>query len=136
MPERAPDVEEMLRESLSAMERSDVEAIARRMSRDDSLVSIGSDPGEWTEGHEETMRLWRESMPDAELHIRAGLDEVTAYREGDVAWAAGRGWFEAGGRRVPTRMTAVLRREDGEWRFVQTHASIGVPNDRMFDAAE
>jgi hypothetical protein len=31
------------------------------------------------------------------------------------------------------RLTAVLHQEDGDWKIVQTHASIGVPNDRMFD---
>lgn len=37
------------------------------------------------------------------------------------------------GKRVPVRMTAVLHQEDGEWKAVQTHASIGVPNDRMLE---
>jgi hypothetical protein len=31
-------------------------------------------------------------------------------------------------------MTAVLRREEGEWRTIQSHASIGVPNANMFDS--
>jgi hypothetical protein len=30
-------------------------------------------------------------------------------------------------------MTVVLHEEDGEWKAVQSHASIGVPNDRMLD---
>jgi len=62
------------------------------------------------------------------------LDDVKAFQEGGVGWAAGRGHFEMGGKRVPVRFTAVLRQEDGEWKAVQAHASIGVPNDRMLDA--
>ena len=37
------------------------------------------------------------------------------------------------GKRAPVRITAVLHQEDGDWKAVQTHASIGVPNDRMLD---
>jgi len=37
---------------------------------------------------------------------------------------------------VPERRVAgrvCLHQENGDWKIVQTHASIGVPNDRMFD---
>jgi hypothetical protein len=90
-------------------------------------------PRNGARGFDETLRLWRESLPDAKLQLHASLDDVDAFREGGVGWAAGRGWFDVEGRRVPVRMTAVLHQEDGDWKIVQTHASIGVPNDRMFD---
>ena len=59
--------------------------------------------------------------------------DIQAFREGSVGWVAGRGYFEMEGKRVPVRITAVLHQEDGEWKAVQTHSSIGVPNDRMMD---
>ena len=37
------------------------------------------------------------------------------------------------GKRVPIRLTAVLHQEDGAWKALQSHASIGVPNDKMLD---
>ena len=46
---------------------------------------------------------------------------------GDVAWAEGHGRFtRAGGGERPARMTWVLIRESGQWKVVQSHASIGV----------
>lgn len=99
------------------------------MRRGDRLGS-----SEWVEGYEQYMQLFRESTPNSELGVTAGLDNVRAYQEGDVGWAAGRGYFEMEGKRVPVRFTAVLHKEDGEWKAVQAHASIGVPNDRMLDA--
>ena len=90
MIERSPEIEQILRETMEAMERSDMDAIERHTSRD---------PG----------------------------------GEGGVGWAAGRGWFDVEGQRVAMRVTAVLHQEDGDWKTVQTHASIGVPDDRMFD---
>lgn len=133
MPESSPELEQVLRDTLDAMARSDISEIERRTSRDACVLSIGSDPGEWAEGYDEIMRLFRESTPDGELGVRAGLSDVKAFREGGIGWAAGHGYFELEDTRVPVRVTAVLHQEDGEWKAVQSHASIGVPNDRMLD---
>ena len=65
--------------------------------------------------------------------MKVALDDVKGFHEGSVGWAAGRGYFEMAGKRVSVRMTAVLHQEDGEWKAVQTHASIRVPNDRILD---
>ena len=131
MPERSPEIEQVIRDTLDAMMRSDIEEIGRLTSRDPCVISIGSDATEWAEGHEEIMRLFRASGPEGELGVTVGLDDVAAFREGSVGWAAGHGYFEIEGERVPVRLTAVLREEDGEWKTVQSHASIGVPNDQI-----
>lgn len=133
MPERSPQIEQVLRDTLDAMVRSDVEEIGRRTSRDACVLSIGSDAREWAEGHDAIMRLFREATPEGELGVRVGLDDVKGFREGSVGWAAGHGYFEMEGKRVPVRLTAVLHEEDGDWKAVQSHASIGVPNERMLD---
>jgi ketosteroid isomerase-like protein len=133
VPERSPEIEQVLRDTLDAIARSDLDEIGRRTSRDACVVSIGSDASEWAEGYDETMRLFSESSPEGELGVTVGLDDVNAFHEGTVGWAAGHGYFEIGGQRVPVRLTAVLHEEDGEWKAVQTHASIGVPNAQMLD---
>ena len=54
---------------------------------------------------------------------------IGIHLRGDVAWAEGHGRFtRAGGGARPARMTWVLIREHGQWKFVQSHASIGVPD--------
>jgi ketosteroid isomerase-like protein len=133
MPERSPEIEQVLRAILDAMVRSDLDEIGRRTSRDACVLSIGSDANEWAEGHDEIMRLFGESTPEGELGVRVGLDDVKAFREGSVGWAAGHGYFEIGAQRVPVRLTAVLHQEDGDWKAVQSHASIAVPNEQMLD---
>lgn len=133
MPERSPEIEQVLRDTMDAMARSDLDEIGRRTSRDPCVIGIGSDPSEWTESYDDLVRLMRDSTPDAGLGITVGLDDVKAFREGSVGWAAGHGYFEMDGKHVPVRITAVLHQENGEWKAVQTHASIGVPNDRMLD---
>lgn len=133
MAERSAEVEQVVRDMLDAVAKSDVETIGRQTSREAGVTGIGSDASEWAEGYDDIMRIWSESTPDAELGVKIGLDEVKGYREGSVGWAAGRGYFELEGKRVPVRMTVVMHEEDGEWKAVQSHASIGVPNDRMLD---
>jgi ketosteroid isomerase-like protein len=133
VPEQSPEIEQVLRDILEAMARSDVDELGRRTSHDPCVVSIGSDSSEWAEGYDEIMRLFRESTPEGELGVRVGLDDVAAFREGSIGWAAGRGFFEMEGKRVPVRLTAVLHQEDDDWKAVQSHASIGVPNDQMLD---
>ena len=64
MPERSPEIEQVLRDTLDAMVRSDVDEIGRHTSRDPCVLSIGSDASEWAEGYDEIMRLFRESTPE------------------------------------------------------------------------
>jgi len=65
--------------------------------------------------------------------IRAVADDIDVHIHGDIAWAEGRGRFtRADGAERPVRMTGVLVREDGQWKVVQSHASIGVPNADIF----
>ena len=65
MAERAPEIEELLRDTVGAMERGDTETIARRTSREDCVVGIGSDPFEWGEGHEEPWLVVTDLPPEA-----------------------------------------------------------------------
>jgi ketosteroid isomerase-like protein len=133
VPERSPEIEQILRDTVDAMVRSDFDEIGRRTSRDACVLSIGSDASEWAEGYDEIMRLFRDSTPEGEIGAGVGLDDVKAFREGSVGWAAAHGYFEMQGKRVPVRLTAVVHQEDGGWKAVQSHASIGVPNEQMLD---
>ena len=133
MPERSHEIEQVMEDTLDAMVRSDMDKIARHTSSEACVLAIGSDASEWAEGHEEIMGLFRASIPEGDLGVRAGLEDVKAFCEGSVGWAAAHGYFEMQGKRVPIRLTAVLHQEDGAWKAVQSHASIGVPNDKMLD---
>ena len=133
MPERSTEIEQVLRDIVDAIARSDFDKVGRLTSRDDCVLAIGTDANEWSEGYDQIMQLFRDSTPEGELGISVGLDDVRAFRQGSVGWAAGRGYFEMQGRRVPVRLTVVTHEEDGEWKAVQSHASIGVPNDQMLD---
>ena len=73
MPERSPEIEQVLRDTLDAMVRSEGEETGRRTSRDACVLSIGSDASEWAEGYDEIMRLFRESTPEGESGLGSAL---------------------------------------------------------------
>jgi ketosteroid isomerase-like protein len=123
-----------MRDMIAALERGDIDHIDRTTSREPGVVAIGSDPGEYSRERDQIIELMRQSTPEVGMHIHAGIDEIRGYEDGDVGWADGTGSFTRDGDSVSVRFTGVARREDGEWRIVQTHASIGVPNDHIFDA--
>src|SRR5262249_44358544 len=65
--------------------------------------------------------------------IRGAAGDTGIHVQGDIAWTEGRGRFtRADGAERPVRVTGVLVREDGRWKVVQSHASIGVPNADIF----
>lgn len=130
--QRSSEIERIAHQLIEAIEQGDIDTIERMTAHDQDVVGIGSDPSEYARGFDENMRLMRESTPEMGAQIHARLDEVHGYAEGEVGWLDGIGRFERDGESVEVRMTGVLHREDGEWRVVQSHASIGVPNDRMF----
>jgi hypothetical protein len=64
--------------------------------------------------------------------VRFSPTDTEAFQEGTVGWAATRLTISLpDGRQVSPRWSAVFHQEDGVWKFVQTHASIAVPNDQI-----
>jgi ketosteroid isomerase-like protein len=121
MPERSPEVEQLVRDWLDAKQAGDGAAIRGALSTYGEVLAIGTDAGEW----------WSGSRAFAEAHAAGGpftasLDHVEAHREGAAAWAAVRARIdtgEPGG--MPVRLTLVLvRNGDGDWRIAQSHASV------------
>lgn len=130
---RSSEIEQLMRDVAKALEQGDIAFVEDRTSRQPGTVVIGSAAEEYTRDHDRIFGLYREATPEAPMHVHVRMDEVRGYEQDDVGWADGIGTFERGGDSVEVRHTAVLRREDGRWRLVQTHASIGVPNERLFD---
>lgn len=129
----SPEIEQLMRDLIAALEKGDRAYFEEATSRDPGSVSIGSDPDEYVLGYDNILALFSDSTPEGPLHIHVRMSEVRGYEHGDVGWADGVGSFERDGDSVEVRVTAVFVREGGRWHALQSHASIGVPNDRMFD---
>ena len=128
----SPEIEKLIRDSSASFERGDMSVIERTTSKQPGVVSIGTAADEYERGYDRiTNQLAVERETTPRLHYR--IREIHAFEHGDVGWADGIGTFELDGKTVESRGTSVYIREDGEWRVVQAHNSIGVPNEHMFD---
>lgn len=116
---------------------ADVSFIERHVSGQEGVLSIGSDPNEWIEG-EQVMEAFRQVLRKDDDFRNAPseddfVEELDVFVEGTVGWASSRfRWTSKDGREIPMRWTAVFHREDGEWKLVQAHSSVGVPSEEIF----
>lgn len=133
MIERSPEIEHFLHKLVEAFEERDVAFYERTISREAGALDIATDPDEWAEGYDKIVELERQMMEEGSQVWHVRLDDVTAYREGSVGWGAGRGFLQVEGAEVPYRWTGVVHQEDGEWKAIQLHASIGVPNAEVLN---
>jgi hypothetical protein len=104
--------------------------IGRHVSRHPGVRLIGSDPTEWLSGGEEIATFLRGEVLGAGGKVSFAPSDTEAYEEGSVGWVSTHLTITMpDGATVSPRWSAVLHREDGEWCFVQTHASFGVGNE-------
>ena len=96
-------------------------------------VHIGTDAEEWWTSKQLADDLAAAATGGEDHDIQTVADDIDIHVQGDVAWAEGRGRFKrTGGGELPVRMTGVFVREDGQWKVVQSPASIAVPNTDIF----
>ncbi|MDO8483479.1 MAG: nuclear transport factor 2 family protein [Candidatus Limnocylindrales bacterium] len=111
-------------EQLSA---KDVASLDRLVSSDPATLVIGTAPGEWVT---ERDRL-RYGFEVEGLGIEPG-PSATGHERGDVGWFVDEPtYIFPDGSRMQSRMTAILQREDGDWRIVHMHVSVGVADEEV-----
>jgi len=132
--EQSDELRELMVRFYEAVNNGDFSFVERYVSRQEGAVFVGTDPSEWWEGFEtfvEAMRTQEEAMGDGGLQIVPS--QLQAYREGSVGWVIDRESFRLpDGTEIPFRNTAIFHQEDGEWKLVHAHASIGARNEDVF----
>ena len=107
-----------------ALRAGDAAAFDDVVSADAATVFIGSAPGEWITDRE----LLRAGFRPPGVRIEDA--DPQAWCEGSIGWAADQPTMFFGGDPVRTRLTSVWRLEEGGWRMVHMHVSLGVPDRR------
>jgi hypothetical protein len=118
---------------------ADLESLAEIIAQEDEgILVIGTDPGDWIEGREQWIaarKALMEGMWEG-LRLEAGK-ELRGYEEGSMGWVADRpSVVMADGTTISTRLTGVVRREEGERRLVHVHLSVGVPDEEVVEPQE
>jgi hypothetical protein len=95
------------------------------------VLGIGTDPDEWWDGHATLLDKVKIQMGEMGAFTITGSDP-RAYGEGTVGWVADRPRFRMDdGTESSIRFTAAFHRERDEWKLVQFHVSVGVPNEEL-----
>lgn len=134
--QESPELRQMMERFYAAMAASDTDWFTGALSPSPGTVAIGSDPAEWWEGGAAV----REACA---AQLEAGMGgavleptRLSAYEDGGIGWAADEPRLTLRGERIGSlRLTVVFDREDGGWRIVQLHTSIGVPNEQSIGMA-
>lgn len=118
-----------LYESLSS---GDVGAIARMFSHQSGVLAIGSDPNEWWADYDTINQVFKAQFGEGTPKpIRPS--DLHAFAEGTVGWASERRRSQLpNGKEIAIRETFVFHQEEGEWKIVQLHVSLGIPNAEVF----
>lgn len=104
----------------SACEERDSAAALALWTTDPDIVMWGSDEDERARGPEEVQALI-ESVVASPSELGFEWEDRELHVEGDVAWVNARGTLFVNGEGFPYRVTAVLLRRDGAWRW-HTHS--------------
>jgi hypothetical protein len=105
----------------------DPDAFADGISEAPGVSVIGSGPDEGHDDRADWIAAYEQGVAAAGLRLEG--DDPRGYEEGSLGWGIDRPAFVLpDGGRLPTRLTAVLRHEDGEWKVVHLHFSVGVPD--------
>jgi ketosteroid isomerase-like protein len=127
--EQSPELRDLVLAWCEAVSRGDTSLVDKHISREAGVRLIGSDPSEWLAG-EQVVKFLREEVEKYGGNVTSSPSETEAFSEGTVGWAATHLTITLpDGKTVSPRWSAVFHREDEEWKFVQAHASIAVPNE-------
>lgn len=128
--DQSPELEGLVSAWFEAASRSDASLVDRHVSGHEWSRLIGNEPSEWLVGSA-VAEFLRGEAEGSGGNVKFTPSEPEAFEEGTVGWAATRLTITLpDGKHVAPRWSAVFHKEDGVWRFVQTH-SIAVPNDEV-----
>jgi hypothetical protein len=125
--EASPELRDLTVRFAEAIGAGDAAFLERHTSRQSGLAFLGTDPDEWWT---DLAGLTRALAAQRQAGVEVVPGEPVAYREGGVGWAVDRRLrFHLGDREIPFRLSVVYHREDGAWKMVHFHSSVGVPNE-------
>ena len=130
MIERSPELRELMLKIYLHF-ASGKRSPSQFLSSDPSVTVLGSDPREIFEGFETISTLW-----DGQVEALGGWtispERIEAFEDGDFGWGYTIGRLSAGPLQVDSwRETWIVHREDGEWKAVHAHVSVGVANEEL-----
>lgn len=130
--EKSKELANIISGWFNAAVQGDGKYAGKHLSQRNTMLLVGTDPDEWLRGKAATAFLSNEAT-ESGGHVKVNIGEVEAYKEGTVGWGIAHPTITLpNGKKVQPRWSAVFHKERGQWKIVQIHASVGVPNGQAF----
>ena len=109
----------------------DVAGVMALESQQPGNMLIGTDPSEWLTNYAAIEQVVTAALQTGSGRMPDSL-EILAFEEGTVGWANVRYTTKLpNGGSFMIRWSHVFHQEDGAWKLVNDHTSIGVPDDKL-----
>lgn len=131
---QSAEVRDTLLRFYEVFSAADLEGLAQIIAREEEgVMVIGTAPGDWTEGRGQWIAA-REALMHAMEGVRleAG-EEPYCYEEGSMGWVVDQPKAVLPEGTISTRLTGVMHQEDGQWKVVHVHLSVGVPDEEVVE---
>ncbi|GAC1461731.1 MAG: hypothetical protein PVSMB4_20290 [Ktedonobacterales bacterium] len=130
--EPSPELLDLTKSLYQAMTTGDASFVSM-FSRQPGVLCIGTDPAEWWSDYPTMVRVMTAQLQEMGASgVRIVANSPQAHQEGSVGWAADQPTIHLpDGTKMPARITLVAHREDGEWKIIQAHISVGARNQEV-----
>jgi hypothetical protein len=126
--QQSVEVREAMLRFCDRLSASDVGSFDEVVSQEPATLIIGTAPGEWVT-ERDRLRFGFEAEG-----VRLEAKDPVGYEEGSLGWVVDEPTFVfPDGSAMDTRMTAVMHQEDGRWKLVHMHLSVGVPDEEVVE---
>jgi adenylate cyclase len=125
--EPSEEIRRVVHRWMTAISEGDSVSALGRLSEQPGALTIGTDIAEWWRG-KETRLIWGRQIEELG-GFPVVWDEIEAWEEGTVGWASVKFTITWAEQTYDARATYVFHLEHGEWKAVQIHWSLPMPNE-------
>ena len=106
--------------------------VIKLISEADHFVKIGTDENEVVRGSRNAPEYYRHHVASTE-DFTIDINHLDVQERDTIAWFfTEQTWrlkWQGNSEELAMRLTGVLEREKGDWKFAQIHASLGIPGN-------
>ena len=131
----SPELRDVFMRGMQDLVAKNASAFLTLYSREPGALVIGTAPTEWLEGYAAFEPMLRASIEGGSGNMPQDF-QLQTWQEGSVGWAVYQ-WTGRlpNGNTIKFRGTNVFHLEDGVWRSVHQHNSVGIPDDQVMSIA-
>jgi hypothetical protein len=130
--EKSPELEAVFKRTWRLWAEGSLNALANMVSSGPGVLFVLPDDANWIAGSDDLTRVLAERSNRMGIE-RVEFDRVQAHEVGDFGWAAGVVTIvRSSGESETVRSTTSYVIEDGVWKVVQIHTSLGFSDEEAF----